>query len=48
MFSIDCAKELVKAGVKEVFFVRPYRITDGIDLLNSKGISAKQINVKQI
>jgi len=41
---LDCAKELVNAKVKEVFFVRPYRITDGIDLLNSSGIPAKQVN----
>jgi deoxycytidylate deaminase len=40
---IDCAKELVKASVKEVFYVRPYRITDGIDFLKSNGVKVVQL-----
>lgn len=41
---LNCAKELVKAGVKEVFYVRPYRITDGLEYLSSNGVSVKKID----
>ena len=40
---VDCAKELVKANIKDMFYVRPYRLNDGNDLLNSNGIPTKQV-----
>lgn len=38
-----CANELVKSKIKELYYVRPYRITDGVDILQSNGISVHQV-----
>lgn len=40
---IDCAKLLINAGVKKVFYLEKYRDTSGIDLLNKRGIEAIQV-----
>lgn len=35
---IECAKLIIQAGIKRVVYSKLYRITDGIDLLNTAGI----------
>ena len=40
---INCAKLLINAGVKKVFYLEKYRDTSGIDLLNNRGIAAVQV-----
>lgn len=40
---INCAKLLINAGVKKVFYLEKYRDTSGIDLLNNRGITALQV-----
>jgi len=43
---LSCAKELVKAKVSEVYYVRPYRIMDGVNYLLSNGIKVEKISKK--
>jgi dCMP deaminase len=40
---LDCSKLIINAGIKEVFFHIPYRITDGLQLLQSVGIHMEQL-----
>lgn len=40
---ISCAKLLINAGVKKVFYLEKYRDTSGIDLLNNRGIMTLQV-----
>lgn len=40
---INCAKLLINAGVKKVFYLKKYRDTSGIDLLNNRGIATVQV-----
>lgn len=35
---IECSKLIIQAGIKEVFYARQYRLTDGVDLLQRAGI----------
>ena len=35
---IECSKLIIQSGIKRVFYARPYRLTDGIDLLQKAGI----------
>lgn len=35
---IECAKLIIQAGIKKVFYSRQYRLTDGTDLLLRAGI----------
>ena len=35
---IECSKLIIQSGIKKVFYARQYRLTDGIDLLQSAGI----------
>jgi dCMP deaminase len=37
-----CAKAIINAGITSVIYSREYRMTDGIDLLKSVGISCKK------
>jgi len=39
----QCAKAIINAGIREVVYGQPFRQTDGIDLLQSVGISCRQI-----
>lgn len=39
---IECAKLIIQAGIKHVFFTRAYRLTDGIELLRKAGITVTQ------
>lgn len=34
----SCAEKIYQAGVHRVFFAQPYRITDSLDWLDSKGV----------
>lgn len=42
----DCAKLIIQAGIKEVFFAELYRITDGIDLLNKANIKTNHYELR--
>ena len=37
----DCAKLLYQAGVKEVYYATPYRLTEGIEFLRKAGIKVE-------
>ena len=37
---LNCAKALVEAGVKTVSFLKPYRLTEGIEYLDMNGVLA--------
>ena len=37
---IECAKLIIQAGIRKVFYARQYRLSDGIDLLKRAGIDA--------
>lgn len=36
---VSCAQSLINAGIQVVHYVEPYRLLDGIDLLEEAGIS---------
>ncbi len=36
---IECAKLIIQAGIRTVFYARQYRLTDGVDLLQRAGIT---------
>lgn len=40
---LNCAKLLINAGIEKVFYLKKYRDTSGIDLLNKRGIETVQI-----
>ena len=40
---VECSKLIIQAGIVRVVYERPYRITDGIDLLKRAGIVVDQI-----
>lgn len=35
---LNCAKNIINSGIKRVFYNRPYRLTDGVDLLRAAGL----------
>lgn len=37
---LACARSIINAGVKSVFFLRAYRLTEGVELLRAAGIRA--------
>ncbi|UAV84384.1 putative cytidine deaminase [Bacillus phage phi18] len=41
---LNCARELVKAGVKYVHYSEPYRIADGIEYLESNGVTVRRVS----
>ncbi|MCM1078796.1 MAG: dCMP deaminase family protein [Bacteroidales bacterium] len=41
---IECAKLIIQSGIKRVVFIRMYRITDGVELLQRAGIEVVHIN----
>lgn len=43
---VDCAMIISKAGIKRVVYDRKYRITDGIDLLESHGVEVTQCHAR--
>ena len=34
----SCARSIINAGIRRVFYATPYRLTDGIELLNMAGL----------
>lgn len=40
---VECSKLIIQAGIKRVVYRDEYRLTDGIDLLRSAGISVEQV-----
>ena len=40
---LNCSIEMVDAGVKKVYYRHPYRLTDGIEYLKSKGVEVEQV-----
>jgi len=42
---LDCAKLLYQSGIREVYYVHPYRLDEGIKFLEECGIPVEQINV---
>lgn len=40
---VECSKLIIQAGIVRVVYERPYRITNGIDLLKRAGIVVDQI-----
>ena len=46
---IECAKLIVAAGIKKVYYINKYRITDGIKFLKQNNIKCKRIkNVSNV
>lgn len=39
----DCAKLIIQSGIKEVFYIEQYRITDGIELLKKANIPIHEL-----
>lgn len=39
-----CAKAIRESGISRLFFQKPYRITDGLDLLMSNGVPCYQVS----
>lgn len=44
---LECAKLIIQSGVKRVVFGRPYRLTDGEDLLRRAGIEVLFLDISQ-
>ena len=38
---IECAKLIIQAGIRKVFYSRQYRLTDGADLLKRAGVEVQ-------
>ena len=45
---MECSKLIIQAGIRRVVYERPYRITDGIALLQRAGIEVVNIPTKVI
>lgn len=43
---IECAKLVIQAGIKKVYYDEIYRNTDGLDLLKKAGIELEQIHIE--
>ena len=41
---LECAKLIIKSGIKRVVYRDEYRITDGIDLLRRAGIEVEKVD----
>lgn len=44
---IECAKLIIQAGIKFVFYAREYRLTEGIELLRRAGISVTKLSIEE-
>ncbi len=40
---IECAKLIIQAGIRSVFYAKNYRLTDGIDLLRRAGVEVHHL-----
>jgi len=41
---VECAKLIIQAGIKSVYYCEDYKTNDGIKLLNKAGLSVEKIN----
>ena len=44
----ECAKLIIQAGIKEVLYCLPYRLTEGIELLKDHHIKISQVDYVRI
>lgn len=44
---IECAKLIIQAGIKRVVYCNPYRLLDGIELLQRANIEIVKINIEE-
>ncbi len=44
----ECAKLIIRAGIKRVVYGEQYRLTDGIDLLKRAGIDVEYLDINEI
>jgi dCMP deaminase len=44
----DCAKLIIQAGIKKVFYMTKYRLTEGLDILRRAKIPCKQLSAKKV
>ena len=44
---IECAKLIIQSGIKKVVYCEPYRIDDGIRLLERAGIEVLQLSIDE-
>lgn len=44
---IECAKLIIQSGIKRVVFIRMYRITDGVELLQRAGIEVVHLDMQK-
>jgi dCMP deaminase len=42
---LNCAKLLYQSGIREVYYVHPYRLRDGLDFLKECNIPVEQLDV---
>lgn len=42
----DCAKLIVQAGIREFYYLHPYRDTSGLQLLERAGVHVQQISLE--
>ena len=45
---VECSKLIIQAGIVRVVYERPYRVTDGIELLKRAGIQVDNIPSEEI
>lgn len=43
---MSCAKMIFKSGISRFYYLRPYRITDGIDFLRKAGVQVSDLSLK--
>ena len=44
----ECAERIVEAGINCVYYVRPYRKSEGIDILKRAGIHVEKVDLNHI
>lgn len=44
---IDCAKAIINAGIKRVYYLEEYRSQDGIELLELAGVEVYKITIEE-
>jgi deoxycytidylate deaminase len=45
---VECSKLIIQAGIVRVVYERPYRVTDGVELLKRAGIQVDNIPSEEI
>jgi dCMP deaminase len=44
----DCAKLIIQAGIKHVYYRDQYRLTEGLDVLRRANIEVTQLNAEEV